>query len=99
MMSTRVQDEPDVGAGVYLAAVMEYMMAEALELGGNAARDERMTVLTSMHFGTAVKNDEEGLATFCRDVEFVHNASPPISRYPGYDYDIPHEYPDDPEWR
>ena len=35
------------GAPVYLAAVMEYLAAEILELAGNAARDNNCLLYTS----------------------------------------------------
>lgn len=47
------------GAPVYLAAVLEYMTAEVLELSGNAARDNRRRVITNRHVNQAVLNDEE----------------------------------------
>ena len=47
------------GAPVYLAAVLEYLAAEILELAGNAARDNNKKRINPRHIQLAVRQDDE----------------------------------------
>jgi len=47
------------GAAVYLAAVLEYIAAEILELAGNAARDAKKVSIKPKHIQAAIRSDEE----------------------------------------
>lgn len=51
------------GAPVYMAAVLEYIVAEVLELAGNAARDNKKARIIPRFIQLAVRNDDE-LNTF-----------------------------------
>lgn len=47
------------GASVYLASVLEYLIAEITELAGNASKENKKKRIIPRHILIAVRNDEE----------------------------------------
>lgn len=73
---------------VYLAAVLEYLCTEILELAGNAARDNKKSRIIPRHVQIAVLNDKDlskiasqkpqpPSATTLEDIDVVESVVPP----------------------
>lgn len=59
------------GAPIYLAAMPKYLPAEALELVGNVARDNKKNRIIPWHLLLDMRNDEE-LGKFMAGVTIAH---------------------------
>ena len=82
------------GAPVYLAAVLEYLAAEVLELAGNAARDQHPRPrkrIIPRHIMFAVYDDDE-LRKFSRGTIIAGGGVRPCIHSEMFTKKIPHPY-------
>lgn len=77
----RVASRVGKGGAVYMAAVLEYLAAEVVEMGGNAAKDKKKTRITPRDLMIAIRNDDElnplfrGVTLpFSGTLPFIHKA-------------------------
>ena len=64
-------DRVGKGAPIYLAAVLEYLCAEILELAGNVTKDLKKKTMNVRHILLAIRNDEE-LNKLCKKVTIAN---------------------------
>ena len=68
-------------AGIYAAAVLEYLIAEAAELAGNIAIDKKKKRIMPRHLMMAIKGDEE-LNKLLGDAVFASAGRMPVGVHP-----------------
>ena len=60
MQAKKLADELEGGAAIYMAAVLNYLAAEILELAGDAAHtDNNSRIIVPRHLKSAILNDSE----------------------------------------
>ena len=55
----RYSEQVGVGGAVFLAAAMEYITSEVIELAGNCAHEHNKKTIAPRHIQLAIRNDEE----------------------------------------
>lgn len=65
-------------APVFTAAVLEYLVAEILEVSGQVAKDAKKTRIVPRHISLAVRGDDE-LGRYLADVTFATGGVVPMA--------------------
>ena len=55
----RYSERFGIGGAIFLAAVLEYLSVEILELAGNATHEHKKKTIAPRHLQLAIRNDEE----------------------------------------
>ena len=61
----RFAQRVSVGAGVFMAGVLEYLSMEMLDLAGQCAAEHKRKTITPRHLQLAVRNDDEFNKLLC----------------------------------
>ena len=80
----RYAERVAAGAPVYLAAVLEYLVAEVLELAGNSTRQAKKLRIVPRHIQIAVQSDEELSKLFPRSAILGGGVPPKADSYKVY---------------
>merc|ERR1712232_946348 len=88
-----------IGAGIFIAAVLEYLTAEIVELAGNACRDNKRKTINPRHLTLAIRNDEELSKLFSNVVipnggvlPSVHAVLLPFNKNKSSNSNVTHEF-------
>lgn len=77
MKAGRYAKHIGTGSSVYLAAVLEYLVAEVLELSATAAKDNKRKRIIPRHITLAVRTDSE-LQDLMKNVTFLEGGVLPF---------------------
>ena len=70
-----------VSAGVYMAAVLEYLTSEILEMAGDNCQHDKRKSIIPRHIQLAVRNDQDINKLFCEAMMAEGGVVPNINEF------------------